>query len=721
MKTRNLGIVAHVDSGKTTLTERILYYTGVNHKIGEVHDGNTSMDYTKQEKDRGITITSAATTCYWNNHKINIIDTPGHVDFTVEVNRSLRVLDGLVFLFSAVDGVEPQSETNWRLANEYNVSRVAFVNKMDRIGSDFLNVVKQIKDRLNSNPVAIQLPIGSEDNFAGIIDLVKMKAVMQSGDNGENINYTDIPTDYINISNEYREIMLESLSNIDNDLMEKYLYGKEISENDILKALRSGCLSNEIVPVLCGSAFKNKGVQTLLDYIIGILPSPSDKGSDETKPFSGLVFKIISGNHGKLTFVRVYSGKINVGDYVLNYTNDKSERISRIYQMHAQNKNSVDVAVAGDIVAIVGSKDYKTGDTLCDPDNPIQLESMNFPDPVISISIEPKTKEDFDKLSIALSKMTDEDPTLFVTTNEIGQTIISGMGELHLDIIVDRLSTDYGVEVNKGVPKVAHRERLRKFVTHREVLSKQTGGRGKFADIQFEIVPADEGVEGLQFVNQIVGGSIPKEYIPSIEKGFKNSMNAGKAGLDLVSLETEALAEIRSLIGKDRSSIMVIDIGAARTNISVIEKGIPFLNRSIATGGTAITQTISKTLGIPSEQAETMKRDIRAMQSFSQANDISPILTTLLKPIIDEVRYSFNLYQGQIEDGQQKRIDKIILTGGSALLPSLPEFLTQLMNVNAYLGDPWARVIYPIDLRPVLDEIGPRFSVSIGCAMREVE
>jgi elongation factor G len=570
LKTRNIGIVAHIDSGKTTLTERILYYTGVNHKIGEVHDGDTSMDYTKQEKERGITITSAATTCYWNDNKINIIDTPGHVDFTVEVNRSLRVLDGLVFLFSAVDGVEPQSETNWRLANEYGVSRIAFVNKMDRIGSDYLNVVKQIKDKLNANPIAIQLPIGAEDNFAGIIDLIKMKAIIQSGENGENIEYVNIPDEYQEMSNQYRHIMVESLSNIDLSLMEKYLYDQEISDQDILDALRKGCLSNVIVPVLCGSAFKNKGVQSLLDYVIDILPSPVDKGNNDSDPFSGLVFKIISDSHGKLTFVRLYSGKLKVGDYVLNSNSDKVERVSRIYQMHAQVKNSIPEAFAGDIVAIVGSKDYKTGDTICDPNNPVQLESMNFPDPVISIAIEPKTKVDFDKISMALYKLTEEDPTLIVRSDEeLGQTILSGMGELHLEVIVDRLKTDFNVEVNKGAPKVAHRERLKRSVTHREVLSKQTGGRGKFADIEFEIGPVDEGVEGLQFINEIVGGSIPKEYIPAIEKGFKTSMSSGFYGYPVESMKVRLFDGSFHNVDSDSYSFELVAKEAYR---SVIEQ-----------------------------------------------------------------------------------------------------------------------------------------------------
>lgn len=587
MKTRNIGIVAHIDSGKTTLTERILYYTGINHKIGEVHDGNTSMDYTKQERERGITITSAATTCYWNENKINIIDTPGHVDFTVEVNRSLRVLDGLVFLFSAVDGVEPQSETNWRLANEYNVSRIAFVNKMDRIGSDFFNVVSQIKSRLNSEPVVIQLPIGSESNFNGVIDLILMKSIIQSGENGENIVYDDIPTDYIEISKKYRESLIESLSDINESLLEKYLYSSsEITEKDIISALREGCINNLIVPVLCGSAIKNKGVQSLLDKVIELLPSPADKGSNVDGKFSALIFKILSDTHGKLNFTRIYSGKLKVGDFVYNSSSEKTERVSRIYQMHAQNKNSISEAIAGDIVAIVGSKDYKTGDTICDPDNIVQLESMNFPDPVISISIEPKTKIDFDKISMALSKLTDEDPTLVVKIDsDSGETILSGMGELHLEVIVDRLKSDFNVEVNKGIPKVAHRERLKKSIVHRETLSKQTGGRGKFADIQFEIGPADDGFEGLQFINEIVGGSIPKEYIPSIEKGFKNSMQSGIYGYPVESMKVRLFDGSFHNVDSDSYSFELVAKDAYKATIGMCDVVLlePIMSTTIVT------------------------------------------------------------------------------------------------------------------------------------------
>lgn len=536
MKTRNIGIVAHIDSGKTTLTERILYYTGVTHKIGEVHDGNTTMDHMVQERERGITITSASTTCNWKDHKINIIDTPGHVDFTVEVNRSLRVLDGLIFLFSAVDGVEPQSETNWRLANEYKVSRVAFVNKMDRIGSDYFKVVDDIRIKLGANPVVIQIPIGVEDTFQGVIDLINLKTITQSGPMGEDISYNDIPLELEEEVKKYRNLMIESLCDFDNELMERYLYGQSVYPELIIRALRKATISNSIVPVMCGSAFKNKGVQPLLDQVINLLPSPDDK-NDITTPFSALVFKIVSGNHGKLAFTRIYSGEVKSGETVLNSSTGELERISRIYQMNAQNKTELKSAKAGDIIALVTSKDVKTGNTLCDVNNPVELMSMNFPDPVISIAIEPKSQVDYNKIATALHKLMDEDPTLVVKTNSDGQTLLNGMGELHLDIIISRLQTEYGIEVGKGVPKVAYMEALQTTVTHREILSKQTGGKGKFADIMFEVGPADEGVDGLQFINNIVGGAIPKEYIPSIEKGFKSCMGTGKFGYPVQSMK----------------------------------------------------------------------------------------------------------------------------------------------------------------------------------------
>lgn len=535
---RNIGIVAHIDSGKTTLTERVLYYTGVNHKIGEVHDGNTTMDHMKQERDRGITITSAATHCEWKGTSISIIDTPGHVDFTVEVNRSLRVLDGLVFLFSAVDGVEPQSETNWRLANDYNVSRLAFVNKMDRTGADFLKVVDDIREKLNGNAIAIQLPIGAEDRFEGVIDLLEMKAIRQSGEMGVHIDVGEIPPEMIAMSQAKRAEMIEALCDIDPRLMEKYVNDENISVEDLVAALRKGCLENTVVPVLCGSAFKNKGVQILLDQVVGLLPSPADKGNDAAGSFAGLIFKVTADKHGKLAYLRLYQGQIKTGDVVLNAVTGETERISRIYQMHANAKKPVEVAYAGDIVAVVGTKESKTGHTLCDVTHPVVLESMNFPDPVISVAIEPKTQADYDKIAFALSRLTEEDPTFLVKSDaELGQTIISGMGELHLDIKIDLLKTDHGVEVSKGVPKVAYKERLRNTVTHVEKFIKQNGGNGKFAVIEFEMGPGDEGQEGLQFINGITGGVVPKEFIPAVEKGFRNCLSDGAHGYPIQSMK----------------------------------------------------------------------------------------------------------------------------------------------------------------------------------------
>jgi elongation factor G len=535
---RNIGIVAHIDSGKTTLTERILYYTGVNHRIGEVHNGNTTMDHTKQERDRGITINSAATHCAWKNTEISIIDTPGHVDFTVEVNRSLRVLDGLVFLFSAVDGVEPQSETNWRLANDYEVSRIAFVNKMDRKGADFMQVLEDIRDKLGGNAVAIQIPIGAEDTFEGVIDLIGMKAIRQSGEMGAQISESEIPADLLEPAIAMRKQLIEALCETDLAIMEQYLNRQEIPAQEIIRALRAACLANQVVPVLCGSAFKNKGVQSLLDAVVSLLPSPLDKSNDAAKPFAGLVFKVVADRHGKLAYIRLYDGQLKAGDTVLNSVTGETERISQIYQMHADARKNVNVAYAGDIVAVSGTRHSKTGHTLCNEENVVVFEAMHFPDPVISVAIEPKTQADYDKIALALAKLVEEDPTFIVRNDaELGQTIISGMGELHLDIKIDLLKTDHNVEVTKGKPKVAYKERLKNAVKHRELLSKQTGGKGKYADIHFEIGPGDEGTEGLQFINEISGGAIPKEFIPSVEKGFRNCMSRGKYGYPIQSMK----------------------------------------------------------------------------------------------------------------------------------------------------------------------------------------
>ena len=549
--TRNIGIAAHIDAGKTTTTERILYYSGVSHKIGEVHEGAATMDWMAQEQERGITITSAATTVGWkyrgHNYHINIIDTPGHVDFTVEVNRSLRVLDGLVFLFSAVDGVEPQSETNWRLANNYNVARIGFVNKMDRSGADFLNVVKQVKSMLGSNAVPLQLPIGAEENFKGVVDLINWKGIVwNEHDKGMTFTEVPIPEDMIEEATEWREKLLESVADYDESLMEKFFDAPDtITEREVLDALRKAVLDAKIVPMVCGSSFKNKGVQTMLDYVMELLPSPLDnqgivgtnpdtgeevlRQPSEKEPFAALAFKIATDPFvGRLCFIRVYSGNLEAGSYVYNMRSENKERISRIFQMHANKQNPIPNVGAGDIAAVVGFKDIKTGDTLCDEKNPIILESMNFPEPVIGLAIEPKTQADVDKLGMALGKLSEEDPTFRVNTDEeTGQTVISGMGELHLDIIMDRLKREFKVEVNQGAPQVAYKEAITGTTTHRETYKKQTGGRGKFADIQVHISPSDDNAPGLQFVNEISGGSIPREFIPSVEKGFRAAMDNG--------------------------------------------------------------------------------------------------------------------------------------------------------------------------------------------------
>ena len=562
--TRNIGIAAHIDAGKTTTTERILYYGGVNHKIGEVHDGAATMDWMEQEQERGITITSAATTLDWNyrnqKYHVNIIYTPGHVDFTVEVNRSLRVLDGLVFLFSAVDGVEPQSETNWRLANNYNVPRIGFVNKMDRQGANFLEVSRQVKDLLGSHALPLQIPIGAEDEFKGVVDLINFKGIVwNEEDQGMTFKEVEIPEDIIDEARKYRGQLLESVAEFDDTLLEKYFEDENsLTEREILTALRAATISGKVVPMMCGSAFKNKGVQAMLDMVMEILPSPldveaiigknPDNGEEESRqpkfdaPFSALAFKIATDPYvGRLCFTRAYSGKLDQGTFVYNTRTGNKERISRIYQMHSNKQNQIDSLNAGDIAALVGFKDIRTGDTLCDLKNPIVLESMDFPDPVIGIAVEPKTQKDLDKLGVALGKLAEEDPTFTVKTDEdSGQTIISGMGELHLDIIVDRLRREFSVDVNQGAPQVAYKESISSSIEHKEVYKKQSGGRGKFADIRFELSPIDSDFEGdgLQFVNEIKGGNIPKEFIPSVEKGFEMAMvNGVLAGYPLNSLK----------------------------------------------------------------------------------------------------------------------------------------------------------------------------------------
>ena len=569
--TRNIGIAAHIDAGKTTTTERILFYTGVSHKIGEVHDGAATMDWMEQEQERGITITSAATTCTWNfpqeqgkptadskPYHFNIIDTPGHVDFTVEVNRSLRVLDGLVFLFSAVDGVEPQSETNWRLADNYRVPRIGFVNKMDRQGANFLNVSTQVREMLKSNAVPIVLNIGEEEDFKGIVDLVTNKAIVWHEDNfGSTFDEVPIPDDMLADVEKYRAELIEAVAEYDENLMEKFFEDPDsISPDEIHAALRAATQDMSIIPMICGSSFKNKGVQFLLDAVCRYLPSPEDKEAivgtnpdngqeiarkpSVSEPFSALAFKIATDPFvGRLAFFRAYSGRLDAGSYILNNRSGNKERISRIYQMHSNKQNSIDFIEAGDIGAAVGFKDIKTGDTLSAEKAPIILESMDFPDPVIGIAVEPKTKADVDKLGMALGKLAEEDPTFQVKSDEVsGQTIISGMGELHLDIIVDRLKREFKVEVNQGKPQVEYKEALTSQAKHREVYKKQTGGRGKFADIVFTMEPGEEGKVGLEFVNLIKGGNIPKEYIPSVEKGFKEAMSNGPlAGFELDSMK----------------------------------------------------------------------------------------------------------------------------------------------------------------------------------------
>ena len=543
-RTRNIGIMAHIDAGKTTTTERILFYTGRVHKIGEVHDGAATMDWMVQEQERGITITSAATTCEWKNHRINIIDTPGHVDFTVEVERSLRVLDGAVAVFCSVGGVEPQSETVWRQADKYGVPRIAYINKMDRMGADFFRGVSMIADRLGANPVPIQIPIGIEDSFKGIVDLVTMKAIIYTDDLGTTADIADIPGDLVELANEYREKLVEAVAETDEELMMKYLEGEELTEQEIRDGIRRGTIELKFIPVLCGSSFKNKGVQPLLDAVVDYMPSPLDvpaiKGvhpesgeedqrhSDDNEPFSALAFKIMADPYvGKLAFFRVYSGVLNSGSYVFNSTKGKRERIGRILQMHANHREEIQEVRAGDIAAAVGLKDTTTGDTLCDEKNPIILESMQFPEPVIHVAVEPKTKADQEKMGGALSRLAEEDPTFRMHTDqETGQTIISGMGELHLEIIVDRLQREFKVDCNVGRPQVAYKETIRRNVKSEGKFVRQSGGRGQYGHCWIELEPLEPG-SGFEFVNKIVGGVIPKEYIPAIQSGIEEAMQNG--------------------------------------------------------------------------------------------------------------------------------------------------------------------------------------------------
>ena len=603
--TRNIGIMAHIDAGKTTTSERILFYTGLTHKIGEVHDGAATMDWMEQEQERGITITSAATTTFWNynndKYKINLIDTPGHVDFTVEVERSLRILDGAVAAFCAVGGVEPQSETVWRQADKYNVPRIGYVNKMDRSGANFFEVVRQVKEVLGATPCAIQIPIGAEENFKGVVDLIKMQAIYWHDETmGAEYSVEEIPAELQAEAEEWRDKMLETLAECDDALMEKYFDDPStITEEEIKAAIRKGTLSMQINPMICGSSFKNKGVQTLLDAVCAYLPSPEDtpaiEGTDPRdpekvitrkplfeEPLTALAFKIATDPYvGRLCFFRVYSGSMVAGSYVLNTRSGKKERISRLFQMHSNKQNPMEVIGCGDIGAGVGFKDIRTGDTLCDENNPITLESMEFPDPVIGIAVEPKTQKDLDKLGMGLAKLAEEDPTFRVQTNEeTGQTVISGMGELHLDIIIDRLRREFKVECNQGKPQVTYKEAITKPVELREVYKKQSGGRGKFADIIVRMEPADEGFEGsLQFIDEVKGGNIPKEFIPSVQKGFEKAMKNGVlAGFSMDKLKVTLIDGSFHPVDSDQLSFEIAAIQAFKNGC---EKAGPVLMEPI--------------------------------------------------------------------------------------------------------------------------------------------
>lgn len=658
--TRNIGIAAHIDAGKTTTTERILYYAGVNYKLGEVHEGTATMDWMAQEQERGITITSAATTVYWNyrgnKYHVNIIDTPGHVDFTVEVNRSLRVLDGLVFLFSAVDGVEPQSETNWRLADNYKVARIGFVNKMDRAGADFLNVCKQVKEKLGSKAVPLQLPIGTEENFRGVVDLINNRGIIWNvEDKGMTYEVVPIPEDMVEEAKEYREKLLESVAEVDETLIEKYFNDpNSITEEEILKALREATISMKIVPMVCGSSFKNKGVQTMLDYVMELLPSPLDKDNivgtdpdteqevmvkpDEKEPFVALAFKIATDPFvGRLCFIRAYSGVLESGSYIYNTRSENKERISRVFQMHANKQNQIERLSAGDIGAVVGFKDIKTGDTLCDEKRKVVLESMVFPEPVIGYAIEPKKQADVDRLGMAIAKLVEEDPTLRVNTDqETGQTILRGMGELHLEIIIDRLKREFKVEINQGAPQVAYKEALTTTVEHKEVYKKQTGGRGKFADIVFEIGPRDDGKEGLLFENDIVGGAIPREFIPPVEKGFTNAMvNGPLAGYPIDSMKVRLFHGSYHDVDSDSLSFeLAARIGfkeaASKCNPQLLEPimSVEVLTPDEFTG--SVTGDLNRRRGLMKGMdsragAQVIKADVPLAELFGYVTDLRTI------------------------------------------------------------------------------------------------
>jgi elongation factor G len=691
--TRNIGIAAHIDAGKTTTTERILYYSGVNHKIGEVHEGAATMDWMAQEQERGITITSAATTVHWtyrkNEYHVNIIDTPGHVDFTVEVNRSLRVLDGLVFLFSSVDGVEPQSETNWRLADNYKVARIGFVNKMDRSGADFLGVCKQVREKLGSKAVALQLPIGAEESFKGVVDLINNRGIIwNEDDKGMTFTEIPIPADMVEEAAEYREKLLEAVAEYDETLIEKFFEDpSSITETEILTALRKATIDMKIVPMVCGSSFKNKGVQTMLDYVMELLPSPMDKDiiigtnpdTDEEveirpnvdEPFVGLAFKIATDPFvGRLCFVRAYSGVLESGSYIHNTRSGQKERISRVFQMHANKQNQVERLPAGDIGAVVGFKDIKTGDTLCDEKRLVVLESMVFPEPVIGYAIEPKKQVDADKLGMAISKLVEEDPTLRVNTDqETGQTILRGMGELHLEIIIDRLRREFKVEINQGAPQVAYKEALTKTIEHKEQYKKQTGGRGKFADIVFEIGPRVLGPEdkpGLEFVNDIVGGVIPREFIPSVQKGFEQAMvNGPLAGYPIDSLKVRLFHGSYHDVDSDSLSFeLAARIGfreaARKCGPQLLEPimGVEVISPDEYTG--SVTGDLNRRRGIMKGMdtrggAQVIKADVPLSELFGYVTDLrtitsgrasatltfahyAPVPKNLADKVIDEIK-----------------------------------------------------------------------------------
>ncbi len=594
-KTRNIGIAAHIDAGKTTCTERILFYTGRTHRLGEVHEGAATMDWMIQEQERGITITSAATTCFWDEHRINIIDTPGHVDFTVEVERSLRVLDGVVAIFCAVGGVQPQSETVWRQANKYKVPRIAFVNKMDRMGANFYNVVAQMKDRLGANAVPVQLPIGTEAEFVGVVDLVTMTAVQYFDEEGQDFKTVPIPEDMLDLANEYHTKLVEAVADADENLIEKFIEGEAITSEEIKNALRLGTVAGKIVPVFCGSAYKNKGVQLLLDGVVNYLPAPTDVSAipglnpdtgavdsrqpRDEEPFSALAFKLATDKYGLLTFFRVYSGTLSTGQTILNVTRDKKERVGRIVRMHANSREDVDMVYSGDIAAIVGLKDTKTGDTLCDEKHPILLENITFAEPVISIAIEPKTKADQDKLATALQKLSNEDPTFRVNTDpETSQTILSGMGELHLDIKVDILKREYGIEANFGAPQVAYRESIKEKAIARVPFKRQTGGNGQYGDCELEVEPLEPG-KGYEFVNKTVGGTVPKEYIPGIEKGVKEALESGIiAGYPVVDIR---VAVTDGSYHDVDSSEIAFKVAAVQTMREAMRKGKAYLKEPV--------------------------------------------------------------------------------------------------------------------------------------------